>query len=276
MRSLLAFIITVLIYSLLIWLYLDNFQEIKLNKKVYTDNIVKIDIINIPHIPTPPKQKKIVKNRIAPKKKPKKKKIKKIKKQKKNIKKIVKKNIKKTHIPKKKFIKKNIKKKITTPREKFIPESEIIYIPNPIIKEKTEFENSVYKNRIEVKQSTYYPNSKIKKLYGKEFHSYTHNQKEFIEQNLDEIHRITQETLWRRGYPGGITSARTGQEGTNIVSFYLHPNGNISNLRLKQKVGYRVLDNNTIETIKSAYKDYPYPKEKTKMIFFVEYSIFGY
>ena len=123
---------------------------------------------------------------------------------------------------------------------------------------------------VEIKKEINYPNSKVKKLYGKEFHSYTPNQKEFIEQNLDEIHRITQETLWRRGYPGGITSARTGQEGTNIVSFYLHPNGDISNLRLEQRVGYRVLDKNTIETIKSAYKEYPYPKEKTKIIFFVE------
>jgi TonB family protein len=231
--------------------------------------VVKIDILNIPS----PKKKKVIKKDAVPKE-VKKRISRRVKKQKKTtrITKVIKKNRKKSHISKKKFIKKNIKRKTTPPKKKFIPESEIIYIPNPIIKENIKSENSV----VEIKKEINYPNSKVKKLYGKEFHSYTPNQKEFIEQNLDEIHRITQETLWRRGYPGGITSARTGQEGINIVSFYLHPNGDISNLRLKQRVGYRVLDDNTIETIKSAYKDYPYPKEKTKMIFFVEYSIFGY
>jgi TonB family protein len=238
----------------LIWLYLTNFKEIKLDKKIYTDNVVKIDILNIPT----PKPKKIVKKESR--KKVKKKKVKRVKKAKK---------VKKTHISKKKIVKRNIKKRNAVVKEKFIAESEMLYIPNPIIKEKTEVKNS---ESIDIS----YPNSKVKKLYGREFHTYTPTQKEFIEKNLDEIHKITQETLWRRGYPGGITSARTGQEGTNIVSFYLYPNGDISNLRLKKKVGYRVLDNNTIETIKSAYKDYPYPKERTKIIFFVEYSIFGY
>ena len=276
MRLLLAFVITVLVYTLLIWLYLSNFQKIKLDKKKYAENIVKIDIINIPS----PKEKSIPKSehkKVIEKRKIKKKikKIKKIvkkspkKKIKKRVKRKNKKKIKKVHTPKKKSVKKNIKKKI-------IPESEIIYIPNPIIKEEIISENLIFDNKIEKKQKKSYPNSKVKKLYGREFLSYTPAQKEFIEKNLNEIHKITQETLWRRGYPGGDISARTGQEGTNIVSFFLHPNGNISNLRLKRKVGYRILDDNTIETIKSAYKDYPYPKEKTKIIFFVEYSIFGY
>ena len=259
MRILLAFIITTIIYLLLIWFYISNLRDIMPPKKKYTQSVVKIDIINIPS--PPPKQKKIVK---------KEKEIKKVVKIKKNIKKkIVKKKVKKE-------VKKEVNKKIIVPKKNFIPESEIIYIPNPIIQEEMALDNSIFDTQIEVKTDMSYPNRKVEKLYGKEFHSYTPSQKEFIEQNLDDIHRITQETLWRRGYPGGATSARTGQEGTNIVSFYLHPNGDISNLRLKKKVGYRVLDNNTIETIKSAYKDYPYPNEKTKMIFFVEYSIFGY
>jgi TonB family protein len=153
----------------------------------------------------------------------------------------------------------------------FIPESEMIYIPNPIFAE-----HKVERQEVVSTPSLRYPNQKVKKLYGEEFLSYTPAQKSFIEDKLDEIHRITQNTLSRRGYPGGAISGRTGQEGTNVVSFYLHPNGDISELKLQRRVGYTVLDENTIETIKSAYKDYPYPQEKTKMIFFVEYSIFGY
>ena len=268
MRLLLAFIITVVIYALLIWLYLSSFQKIKLPKNRHTESIVKIDIVNIP----PPK-KEI--NKILNDKKLKKENKKRIIKKKIIKRKLKAKNEQKNHISKNKKIKKIIKVKKAKSKEKFIPESEIIYIPNPLIKE-VEIDNSVLVEDISPKIDKSYPNPKIKKLYGEEFHSYTPSQKEFIKDNLDEIHRITQETLWQRGYPGGAISAKTGQEGINIVSFYLHPNGDISNLRLKKRVGYRALDDNTIETIKSAYKDYPYPSEKTKIIFFVEYSIFGY
>lgn len=62
-------------------------------------------------------------------------------------------------------------------------------------------------------------------------------------------------------------------QGTNVVQFYLHPNGDISGLRLKREIGYRVLDKHTIEVIKTAYKDYPRPERTTKIIFYVTYEI---
>jgi len=119
-----------------------------------------------------------------------------------------------------------------------------------------------------------YPNPKIRKLYGAEFHQFTSKQKKFIKDNLNTIQQITQRTLTRRGYPEG--AGRTGQQGTNVVSFNLHPNGNISNLRLKTRIGYRALDENTLTLIKVAYKDYPYPSTTTKIVFYVTYSIYGY
>ena len=216
MRILIAFTITLLVYILLIYFYLNNFREIKLNKNGFIEkSIIKIDILNSPQ------KKNIVKDKIVKKE---------LKREK--VKKIVEKNIKKSHISKKKFVKKKIKKRKLLSNKKFIPESEMLYIPNPIIKQKIEIKNSVSGDNIELEVDKSYPSSEVKKLYGEEFHSYTPIQKRFIKQNLDEIQKITQETLWRRGYPGGITSARTGQEGTNIVSFFLHPNGNISNLKL--------------------------------------------
>lgn len=113
----------------------------------------------------------------------------------------------------------------------------------------------------------------VNQLYGKEFYTYTKTQQKFIKDNLGEIHRITQNTLWQNGYPD--VALRMRMQGTNIVSFYLHPNGDISDLRLKSSIGYRALDENTIEVIKTAYKDYPRPSKKTKIMFYVKYKIYG-
>ncbi len=112
----------------------------------------------------------------------------------------------------------------------------------------------------------------IKQLYGKEFNTFSPTQKKFIKNNLGRIHRITQRTLTQNGYPR--VAVRTGQEGTNVVSFYLHPNGNITGLKLKKHIGYAALDQNTLEVIRIAYKEYPLPKKKTKIVFYVKYSIY--
>ncbi len=112
----------------------------------------------------------------------------------------------------------------------------------------------------------------IKQLYGKEFNTFSPTQKKFIRRNLSTIHKITQRTLTRNGYPD--VAARTKQQGTNVVSFYLHPNGDISNLRLKRPIGYAALDENTLKVIRIAYKNYPLPNKKTKIIFYVNYRIY--
>jgi TonB family protein len=117
-----------------------------------------------------------------------------------------------------------------------------------------------------------YVSQMIKQLYGGEFNSYSPAQKEFIKNNLGTIHQITQRTLTLNGYPD--IAIRTRQQGTNVVSFYLHPNGDITDLRLKRRIGYESLDQNTLEVIRIAYKDYPLPNKKTKIMFYVQYSLF--
>ncbi|MEN8727710.1 MAG: energy transducer TonB [Sulfurovum sp.] len=112
----------------------------------------------------------------------------------------------------------------------------------------------------------------IKKLYGPEFNTYNPTQKKFIRNNLSTIHRITQNTLSRNGYPS--VAVRTNQQGTNVVSFNLHPNGDISDLKLKTPIGYAALDQNTLEVIRIAYKDYPLPNQKTKIVFYVTYTLY--
>ena len=252
-----------------------------------------------------PVKKKIVKKKVI-KKKPKKKKIvkkkikkKKIRKKKKIVKKKKRKKVKKKkrHVKKKKSKKRKvITRKKSRKKVRDIKVEDMPYIPDPFLKAPREVESFpepvVRQPQKQPKKSSdglasflgtpspsapavqSFPSRKIQKLYGSTFHRFTPTQKKFIKNNLESIQRITQNILTRRGYPEG--AGRTGQEGTNVVEFYLHPNGDITNLRLKQRIGYRALDDNTISLIRVAYKDYPYPSTTTKIIFYVTYSIYGY
>lgn len=112
-------------------------------------------------------------------------------------------------------------------------------------------------------------NQEIKDLYGEEFGSLDAEQRQFIKNNLSGIGRITQRYL---KYP--TIAGKMGQQGDNIVEFYLHPNGDISELKLLTPSGFRLLDENSIHTIKIAYKDYPYPSVKTKIRIRVMYRIY--
>lgn len=132
--------------------------------------------------------------------------------------------------------------------------------------------NQPKKRQKRQRSHTNYKMKTIQRLYGKRFHSYSSTQKNFIKRNLGAIHRITQRTLTQNGYPD--VAGRTLQQGTNIVSFDLHPNGDISNLKLKRAIGYRALDQNTLEVIRIAYQNYPRPKTKTRIIFYVKYFIY--
>ena len=279
MRVFIAFIISLLVYALLIWLFIKNFSNIEMIPSHKNDHIIKIDIRDIP-LPAKPvaapkvKQPTVTKKptiKTPPKKKP-------IKKKPIVKKKPVKKVIKKKPVKKKPTKKKPIKKK---PKVSKKPKEKILYIPNPLQKPKPikkVAENSddlaSFFSAPQETSSRSFPSNKIRKLYGSSFHNFTPTQKKFIEKNLESIQEITQRTLTRRGYPEG--AGRTGQQGTNVVSFNLHPNGNISNLRLKTRIGYRSLDDNTLSLIRVAYKDYPYPSTTTKIVFYVTYSLYGY
>ncbi len=305
MRAFVAFIISLLIYALFIWLFITKFSTIKVTPHKKNEHIIKIDIRNIPLPKAPAKPKPIApKSKVVPpkkpsvKKKPPKKSVpkKKVVKKKPIHKKVHKKKIIKKKVPKKKVHKKKITKKIKPHKKKpkvikkkkpakkkvvkHEPTEDMLYIPDPFIKQPKVVKNSDDLGSFlstpdqHKRVSHSYPNKKIRKLYGSSFHSMTPTQKRFIEDNLDTIQEITQRTLTRRGYPE--VASKTGQQGTNVVSFNLHPNGDISNLRLKTRIGYRSLDENTLMLIRVAYKDYPYPKTTTKIVFYVTYRFYGY
>ena len=69
-------------------------------------------------------------------------------------------------------------------------------------------------------------------------------------------------------------AGRLNMQGRSVVEFWLHPNGDISELRLLDSSGYRALDKNSIETIEIAYKDYPRPSQKTKIRIYVHYELY--
>ena len=115
-----------------------------------------------------------------------------------------------------------------------------------------------------------FENSDIKELYGDEFFTLSEQEQEFVEDNLRQIGQITQRYL---KYPQ--IAGELGEEGINALEFYLHPNGDISALKLIHSTGYTILDKNSLATIKIAYKDYPCPKSTTKIRIKVHYYIIG-
>lgn len=296
MRVLKALVISLFVYALLLWLFIVQYNKLEKRPIPKNKHVIKIDIKNMPLPPSKPAPKAPVpKPVIKPKvpKKPKvvqkpvkKKVIKKTPPKKKKVikKKVVKKKVIKKTPPKKRVLVKKTpsKKRVVKEKSKALKkfEEEMVYIPEPMLIEpkKSQTQSNDLGSFLSVPQTPMsakaYPNPKIRKLYGAEFHQFTPKQKKFIKDNLNTIQQITQRTLTRRGYPEG--AGRTGQQGTNVVSFNLHPNGNISNLRLKTRIGYRALDENTLTLIKVAYKDYPYPSTTTKIVFYVTYSIYGY
>jgi len=236
-----------------------------------------------PVVPPKPVEKPVIKEKIKPKQPTpvaKKKVVKKEKglqvtqksKEDNNVTKVVKKEPKKSE--KKKIAKtkpKKVVKKKRIVRKKPLPTS--FHLPKH---SKDRLANALMGSSRSAKRSRTPDRSSadrmIRQLYGKEFYSYTKTQQKFIRNNLSEIYRITQNTLYMNGYPD--VAVRTGQQGVNVVSFYLHPNGDISNLRLIKPMGYEALDQNTIAVIQIAYKDYPRPKTKTKIVFYVNYKLY--
>lgn len=253
-----AFLISIVIH---LFLYLTINDVLSNNKlKINTTNKISQNKTNGF---TTVRYVKIKKPIIKPKKEIIKPKIKKVQQKKKKIvKKIskkvkVKKEIQKIQLPSnKKPI--DLKKLFTIqkPKEK-----------DPIEKLKEQKEQEEFQEAREISTLDPLTQSYIK-LYGEKYYTFSETQKTYLKENLNRIGRITQRHL---NYPG--ISIRTRQSGINIVEFFLHPNGDITDLHITDGSNYTALDNNTIETIEIAYKDYPRPIEKVKIKIYVQYIL---
>jgi len=88
------------------------------------------------------------------------------------------------------------------------------------------------------------------------------------------MRRITQQVLnrvARVNIPRDLNVNRS-----NVIEFYLHPNGDMSGFRFISKSGYYILDDTTKETIEYAYSRYPRPKETTLIRYNVYYNLARY
>lgn len=114
----------------------------------------------------------------------------------------------------------------------------------------------------------------IKELYGSKFGKLSDAQQQYILDNQEVMRRITQQVLnrvARVNIPNDLSVNKT-----NVIEFYLHPNGDMTDFKFLKKSGQYILDETTKETIEYAYSRYPRPSEKTLIRYNVFYNLARY
>ncbi|ADR34217.1 TonB family protein [Sulfuricurvum kujiense DSM 16994] len=124
-----------------------------------------------------------------------------------------------------------------------------------------------------VKSSTKLTDS-IQRLYGDKFNQLSEGEQKYILDNQEVMRRITQSVLDRYGHSRIPDNIRIND--TNMVEFYLHPDGSISDMRLLKNSQLSILDDTTREVIELAYAKYPRPQQKTLIRYRVWYNLTGY
>lgn len=114
-------------------------------------------------------------------------------------------------------------------------------------------------------------NADLRELYGDEFGKLTQGQQKYLIDNQEIMRRITQEILNRVARVNIRHDMNVNK--VNIVEFYLHPNGDMTDFKFLQPSGYHVLDQTTQETIEFAYSRYPRPNEKILVRYNVFYNL---
>jgi len=114
----------------------------------------------------------------------------------------------------------------------------------------------------------------MKELYGDKWGELTPGQRQYMLDNQEIMRRITQQVLNRVARVNLDRDLNVNK--TNVIEFYLHPNGDMTDFKFISKSGYFVLDNTTKETIEYAYSRYPRPKEKILVRYNVYYNLARY
>ena len=142
---------------------------------------------------------------------------------------------------------------------------------NWLYEDKTKFE--IPKTKVErLRGSSMGEN--IKELYGSKFGELSQAQQEYILDNQEVMRRITQQVLTRQASVSNLKGLNVNK--SNVIEFYLHPNGDMSDFKFLDKSGFFVLDEITRVTIEYAYSKYPRPKEKTLIRYNVFYNLTSY
>jgi periplasmic protein TonB len=114
----------------------------------------------------------------------------------------------------------------------------------------------------------------IQRLYGDKFNELTEGEQQYILDNQEAMRRITQKVLDRYAQSRIPNNIRTND--TNMIEFYLHPDGSISNIKFLQNSQLSILNDTTKEVIELSYAQYPRPKQKTLIRYRVAYNLIGY
>ena len=114
----------------------------------------------------------------------------------------------------------------------------------------------------------------LQELYGEHYTSLSTEAKTYLEDNHLIMQAITQKVLNRIGRV--YLDPRFYYYDYNFVEFILYPDGSISDIKMLRDSGFKLLDKITKETIETAYKDYPYPKEPTLIRYKFLYDLRGY
>lgn len=121
------------------------------------------------------------------------------------------------------------------------------------------------------KANEYMEKASIFSLYKDEYTQFSEIQKEYLHKNYRLIRRITQTVLDRYGLSRIPPDVRSNDK--NVIEFYLHPNGSISDMTFVQKSKIDILNETTRETIELSYFKYPRPKEKILIRYRVHYNL---
>jgi len=311
-RKLSAFLLTFIIYTILVLIAYKIIENMHLSK-VYNEQKIKVNLRKkVPVKPKPIKQidKKILKKEVEKAKFPKddeKSPISKLpkppdkqpmpKEAKPAVKKVQKKSVPSTFLEKKRAP--NVSK--SSPK-KSVPKKTVIKKERPNknnikLSELKKFFKSEHNNTIKQKEKSPLYNSilalpvqeeekkkkeepknligqPIEKLYGDDFNKMSPYQRDYILNNAGMMQQITQKVLNRIGRIN--IPAQMHFKSINVVEFKLYPSGDISDITMLESAGFKILDQTTRETIEYAYKDYPHPEETITIRFLVGYYLMGF
>jgi len=116
--------------------------------------------------------------------------------------------------------------------------------------------------------------SDVKKLYGSEWGDLSAGEQKYLIDNQEVMRRLTQQQLNATGRTDIPNNFRVNDK--NIIEFYLHPNGDITDIKFIKKSQFYLLDDVTRDTIEAVYWKYPRPAQKTKIRYQVGYFLRGY
>ncbi len=114
----------------------------------------------------------------------------------------------------------------------------------------------------------------IKEAYGNDWGKLSRGEQKYILDNQEIMRRLTQTQLYATGSTDIPNNLRVNE--INIIEFYLHTNGDMTDFKIVKKSNFFLLDDVTKDVIESVYSKYPRPAQKTLIRYKFWYNLRGY